>query len=116
MKTAKLISVDEKSMLCECVECHEEWKRSLKNQGIPTTCKDCGTDQWSPRHRPGVSENDLQWLTSCPCSDMNWKLTLKDASIETMIEALKDPKISKTARSMIGSKLTKKIREKKSGK
>lgn len=111
MKTAKLISTDEKSMLCECVNCHEEMKRSLKHQGVPTTCKHCGTDQFNPKYIKGVSNDDLAWLTSCPASDINFKLTLKDSSIETMMEALKSPKISKTARNMIETKLTKKIKE-----
>lgn len=113
MKTAKLISTDEKSMLCECVECHEEMKRSIKHQGVPTTCKHCGTDQFNPKYIKGVINDDLEWLTSCPASDMNFKLTLKDSSIETMIEALKNPKITSTARLMIESSIAKKIKPKK---
>ena len=116
MKTAKLISADEKQMLCQCVECKEEWKRSLKHQCSPTTCKHCGTDQFNPKYMPGVDQEDLNWLIGCPESDINFKMTLKDSSIETMMEALKNHKTSKTARNAIDVMLRKKIKEKTSGK
>ena len=55
METAKLIKITmargKRLMRCECINenCKERWNRSLKHQGIPSSCRFCKTDQWNPR-------------------------------------------------------------------
>lgn len=52
MKTSRLLSINvtgpNPMMLSQCVCCSSRLNRSPKHQGIPTTCKDCGTDQINP--------------------------------------------------------------------
>lgn len=52
MKTSKLLSInltgESPMMLSECIVCRVALSRSIKHQGIPTTCKGCKTDQINP--------------------------------------------------------------------
>lgn len=55
-----------------------------------------------------VDKKILNWLTSCPASDTNFKCNLDYANVETLQAALKDKTISKTARLTIERKIRKK--------
>ena len=61
--------------------------------------------------RKGVIKKTLSWLTNCPVSDINWKGALDEANLDTMLEALKNPTISKTARQKIEARIRKRSRE-----
>jgi len=52
-----------------------------------------------------VDKKTLSWLTTVPAGDINFKMRLKDANIETCREALKNNKLSKLARKNIESRI-----------
>lgn len=53
-----------------------------------------------------IEQENLGWL-KIPSSDGNFKIHLKQANVETLQEALKDDKISKTARKIIEAEIRK---------
>lgn len=52
-----------------------------------------------------IDKETLPWLTTVPASDINFRLRLKEANVETCEEALKSPGLSKTAIRMIHAQI-----------
>jgi len=52
-----------------------------------------------------VDKKTLSWLTTVPASDINFRMRLKDANLETLHAALKKPGLSKTAVRMINAQI-----------
>lgn len=58
-----------------------------------------------------VNQNDLNWLTRCPASDLNFRNHLKQANAETIKEALKDKALTKTAINLLNAELKRKEKQ-----
>ena len=52
-----------------------------------------------------IDKKILGWLTTVPAHDSNFRWNIKFANIETLKKALKDKTISKSARSIMKSRL-----------
>lgn len=59
-----------------------------------------------------INKRGLSWLTTVPASDINFINNVKTANNDTLIEALKNSSISKTARKKIESELVKRSKKK----
>ncbi len=51
-----------------------------------------------------VNRQTVSWLTTCPPSDLNFRMNLDRATVEDIDDALLSPKLTKTARRLIESR------------
>jgi len=55
-----------------------------------------------------INKENLSWLTTVPASDINFRTRLKESNLVTMQEALKNKKLSKSARRFIEAEIGRK--------
>lgn len=67
----------------------------------------CGDEGSSPSPCAKINKEILSWLITVPASDMNFKVNLQQANLETLQESLKNNSLSKLARKSIESRIKK---------